>query len=107
MDRQEERSGSGGPVVGDLLKIAPPPYGSHVRPTAGPLCVGPFTYELSEQSVRVREAADAAMRSVVERSGHGSVPPGATLELRTSPGPKGPQVTDLAGQAGDDRAEAP
>ena len=51
--------------------LAPPPYGSHVRPTAGPLCVGPFTYELSEQSVRVREAADAAIRSVVERSGLG------------------------------------
>jgi enediyne biosynthesis protein E9 len=51
--------------------LAPPPYGSHVRPTAGPLCVGPFTYELSEQSVRVREAADAAIRTVVERSGLG------------------------------------
>jgi cold shock protein len=33
--------------------------------------------------------------SVAERSGHGSVPPGATLELRTSPGPKGPQVTEI------------
>ena len=33
--------------------------------------------------------------SVVERSGHGSVPPGATLEVRTSPGPKGPQVTEI------------
>ena len=32
---------------------------------------------------------------VVERSGHGSVPPGATLEVRTSPGPKGPQVTEI------------
>ena len=42
--------------------LAPPPYGSHVRPNAGPLGVGPFTYELSDQSVRVREAADAAIR---------------------------------------------
>lgn len=33
--------------------------------------------------------------SVVERSGHGSVPPGATLEVRISPGPKGPQVTQI------------
>jgi CspA family cold shock protein len=33
--------------------------------------------------------------SVVERSGHGSVPPGATLEVRAGPGPKGPQVTEL------------
>ena len=38
--------------------IAPPPSGSHVRPNAGPLGVGPFTYELSDQSVQVREAAD-------------------------------------------------
>jgi choline dehydrogenase-like flavoprotein len=51
--------------------LAPPPSGSHVRPNAGPLGVGPFTYELSEQSVRVREAADAAIRDVVERSGLG------------------------------------
>ena len=33
--------------------------------------------------------------SVVELSGHGSVPPGATLSVRAGPGPKGPQVTEL------------
>ncbi len=33
--------------------------------------------------------------SVVERSSHGNVPPGATLEVRTSAGPKGPQVTEI------------
>jgi len=33
--------------------------------------------------------------SVVERSGHGSIPPGATLEVRAGPGPKGPQVTEI------------
>ena len=33
--------------------------------------------------------------SVVERSGHGSVPPGATLSVRAGPGPKGAQVTEL------------
>ena len=33
--------------------------------------------------------------SVVERSGHGSVPPGATLEVRAGAGPKGPQVTEI------------
>ena len=33
--------------------------------------------------------------SVVERSGHGSVPPGATLEVRVGPGPKGSQVTEI------------
>ena len=35
--------------------------------------------------------------SVVERSGHGSMPPGATLEVRAGPGPKGPQVTEILG----------
>lgn len=33
--------------------------------------------------------------SVVERSGRGSVPPGATLEVRAGPGPKGAQVTEI------------
>ena len=33
--------------------------------------------------------------SVVERSGHGSAPPGATLEVRAGPGPKGAQVTEI------------
>ena len=33
--------------------------------------------------------------SVVERSGHDSVPPGATIEVRAGPGPKGPQVTEI------------
>ena len=33
--------------------------------------------------------------SVVERSGQGSVPPGATLEVRAGPGLKGAQVTEI------------
>jgi CspA family cold shock protein len=33
--------------------------------------------------------------SVVERSGQGSLSPGATLEVRAGPGPKGPQVTEI------------
>ena len=33
--------------------------------------------------------------SVVERSGHDSVAPGATLEVRAGPGAKGPQVTEI------------
>jgi CspA family cold shock protein len=33
--------------------------------------------------------------SVVERGGQGSVPPGATLEVRAGPGPKGLQVTEV------------
>jgi CspA family cold shock protein len=34
---------------------------------------------------------------VVERHGASSVPPGATLEVRTGPGQKGPQVTEILG----------
>jgi len=33
--------------------------------------------------------------SVVERSGNSTVPPGATLEVRTAPGQKGLQITDI------------
>jgi CspA family cold shock protein len=33
--------------------------------------------------------------SVVERSGHSAVPPGATLEVRAGPGQKGMQVTEI------------
>jgi choline dehydrogenase-like flavoprotein len=49
--------------------LAPPPTGSHIRPNAGPVGIGPFTYQLSDQSVRVREAANQAIKSVVERNG--------------------------------------
>jgi enediyne biosynthesis protein E9 len=48
-----------------------PPSGGHVQPNAGPVGLGLFTYEQSEQSVRVREAANAAVKSVAERSGLG------------------------------------
>ena len=33
--------------------------------------------------------------SVVERSGNSTVPPGATLEVRTAPGQKGMQITEI------------
>jgi CspA family cold shock protein len=33
--------------------------------------------------------------SVIERGGHGNVPPGATLQVRAGPGPKGQQVTEI------------
>ena len=42
-----------------------------MRPNSGPVGIGPFNYELSEQSMRVREAANAAMKGVVERAGLG------------------------------------
>jgi choline dehydrogenase-like flavoprotein len=50
---------------------AVPPSGGHVRPNAGPVGIGLFNYQLSEQSIRVREDADKAMRSIVERKGLG------------------------------------
>src|SRR5437868_15261851 len=43
-----------------------------------------------------RRSGDAFLHvSAVERSGHDSVPPGATLEVRAGSGPKGPQVTEI------------
>jgi choline dehydrogenase-like flavoprotein len=51
--------------------LAPPPTGSHIRPNAGPVGIGPFKYELSDQSIAVREAANAAITSVVSRNGLG------------------------------------
>jgi choline dehydrogenase-like flavoprotein len=51
--------------------LAPPPTGSHIRPNAGPVGIGPFKYELSDQSIAVREAANAAIASVVSRNGLG------------------------------------
>ena len=48
---------------------AAPPAGDAIRPNAGPVAVGLFTYKQSDQSFAVREAADNAMRRVVERRG--------------------------------------
>jgi hypothetical protein len=49
----------------------PPPGGGAVRPNAGPVSIGVFTYALSDQSIRVREQADAAMKAIAERRGLG------------------------------------
>jgi enediyne biosynthesis protein E9 len=48
--------------------LAPPPTGSHARPNAGPVGVGSFTYRFSDQSLAVREAANEAIRRVIDRS---------------------------------------
>ena len=61
--------------------FAVPPTGGHLQPNGGPVGIGLFTYELSDQSVRVREMADDAMRSVVERRGLGKF-----LKLTETPG---------------------
>jgi choline dehydrogenase-like flavoprotein len=47
----------------------PPTGNGHVRPNPGPVGVGLFNYKLSDQSIRVRERADAVMRKIVERRG--------------------------------------
>jgi enediyne biosynthesis protein E9 len=48
-----------------------PPSGGAVRPNAGPVAIGTFTYNLSDQSIKVREQANAAMKRIVERRGLG------------------------------------
>src|SRR3954452_25036067 len=48
---------------------APPPNGGALRPNAGPVTIAPLTYQLSEESIRVRELADKAMKQVAERRG--------------------------------------
>jgi CspA family cold shock protein len=46
--------------------------------------------------VQLGDGGDAFLHvSVVERSGNSTVPPGATLEVRTAPGQKGVQVTEI------------
>jgi enediyne biosynthesis protein E9 len=51
----------------DGVFYAAPDSGGAVRPNAGPVAIGTFNYVLSEQSARVREAADQAMRRIAER----------------------------------------
>jgi enediyne biosynthesis protein E9 len=51
--------------------FAVPPQGGAVRPNAGPLAIGLFNYRLSDQSIRVRQAADAAMKQIASYRGLG------------------------------------
>jgi choline dehydrogenase-like flavoprotein len=51
--------------------VPPPTGGGAVRPNAGPVAVGTFTYALSDQSIRVREAADKAMARIARHRGLG------------------------------------
>ncbi|MEA2390541.1 MAG: enediyne biosynthesis protein [Solirubrobacteraceae bacterium] len=50
---------------------APPTSGGSERPNAGPVCIGTFNYSFSEQSLRVRRAADAAIARVARHRGLG------------------------------------
>ena len=51
--------------------VVPPPDGDNLRPNAGPVTVGLFTYRFSDQSQRIRDAANTAMKAIVERGGLG------------------------------------
>jgi choline dehydrogenase-like flavoprotein len=51
----------------------PPNGGGAERPNAGPVAVGLISYSMSEQSLAVREAANNAIKSVVEPGGLGRV----------------------------------
>jgi choline dehydrogenase-like flavoprotein len=59
----------------------PPGGGGYVQPNPGPVGVGLFNYELSDQSIAVRRAADQAIRSIAERRGVGRF-----LRLAETPG---------------------
>ena len=50
---------------------APPGGGGHVRPNSGPIGIGLFNYQFSEQSIEVRRRADEAIRGVIKRAGLG------------------------------------
>jgi cold shock protein len=79
-----------------------PPSGPQFETPSGPSVRATVKWYNPEKGFGFVQLADGSGDaflhvSVVERSGHGSVPPGATLEVRTSPGPKGPQVTEIVG----------
>jgi choline dehydrogenase-like flavoprotein len=51
--------------------LVPPPSGDYIQPNAGPVAIGLFDYQQSEQSLRVRATADEAVRKIAERDGLG------------------------------------
>jgi len=59
----------------------PPNGGGAIRPNAGPVHIGLFSYSMTDASRKVRDDANAAIGSVVERNGLGRV-----LELTQTTG---------------------
>ena len=51
--------------------LTPPGGNGHVQPNGGPVGIGLFNYALSEQSARIRQKADEAIRKIAERRGVG------------------------------------
>jgi CspA family cold shock protein len=77
-----------------------PPRGPQFDSPSGPAVKGTVKWYNPTKGFGFVELADGSGDaflhvSVVERSGHPNVPPGATLEVRAGPGPKGPQVTEI------------
>jgi cold shock protein len=74
--------------------------GQRVDPPSGPPIQAVVKWYNPDKGFGFVQLADGSgdaflHASVVERSGHDAVPPGATLEARAGPGPKGPQVTEI------------
>jgi CspA family cold shock protein len=77
-----------------------PPRGPQFDSPSGPSVRGTVKWYNPEKGFGFVELADGAGDaflhvSVVERSGNSAVLPGATLEVRAGPGPKGAQVTEI------------
>ena len=72
-------------------RFEPSPTGPTVRAT-----VKWYNPDKGFGFVQLDNGGDAFLHvSVIERSGNSTVLPGATLEVRAGPGPKGPQVTEV------------
>src|SRR3954464_3693864 len=48
-----------------------PPQGGAIRPNAGPVAIGTFSYAMSEQSLRIREAANRSIERIARHRGLG------------------------------------
>jgi CspA family cold shock protein len=77
-----------------------PPSGPRFETPSGPPVQATVKWYNPDKGFGFVELADGSGDaflhvSVVERSGQNSVPPGATLEVRAAPGPKGAQVTEI------------
>jgi len=79
-----------------------PPRGSQFDTPSGPPVRAVVKWYNPDKGFGFVELADGSgdaflHASVIERGGHGSVPLGATLEVRAGPGQKGMQVTEILG----------
>jgi cold shock protein len=77
-----------------------PPRGPQFDSPSGPPVQATVKWYNPDKGFGFVELADGSGDAflhvrVVERSGQASVPPGATLEVRAGPGPKGSQVTEI------------